>query len=82
MDAYFPTAKIYNPAGQQYTSVDREQLLAYKESPQGQIVHVGINEAGSIAAFTAAGTAYATHGVPLVPVYVFYSMFGLSLIHI
>ena len=53
MDAYFPTAKIYNPNGQHYTSVDRELLLAYKESPQGQIMHVGINEAGAFAAFTA-----------------------------
>ncbi len=78
MDAYFPTAKIYNPAGQQYTSVDREQLLAYKESPQGQIIHVGINEAGAFAAFTAAGTQYATNGEPLIPVYVFYSMFGFQ----
>ncbi len=78
MDAYFPTAKIYNPNGQQYTSVDREQLLAYKESPQGQILHVGINEAGGFAAFTAAGTSYATHGEPLIPVYVFYSMFGFQ----
>ncbi len=78
MDAYFPTAKIYNPAGQHYTSVDRELLLAYKESPQGQIVHVGINEAGAFAAFTAAGTQYATHGEPLIPVYVFYSMFGFQ----
>jgi len=78
MDAYFPTAKIYNPNGQQYTSVDREQLLAYKESPQGQIVHVGINEAGAFAAFTAAGTQYATNGEPLIPVYVFYSMFGFQ----
>ena len=47
MDAFFPTAKIYNPNGQNYTSVDRELLLAYKESPQGQIIHVGINEAGA-----------------------------------
>ncbi|WP_295822515.1 pyruvate dehydrogenase (acetyl-transferring), homodimeric type [uncultured Microbacterium sp.] len=78
MDAYFPTAKIYNPKGQHYTSVDRELLLAYKESPQGQIVHVGINEAGALAAFTAAGTAYSTHGQPLIPVYVFYSMFGFQ----
>lgn len=78
MDAYFPTAKIYNPKGQHYTSVDRELLLAYKESPQGQIIHVGINEAGALAAFTAAGTAYATHGEPLIPVYVFYSMFGFQ----
>ncbi len=78
MDAYFPTAKIYNPNGQTYTSVDREQLLAYKESPQGQIIHVGINEAGAFAAFTAAGTQYATNGEPLIPVYVFYSMFGFQ----
>ena len=78
MDAYFPTSKIYNPKGQQYTSVDREQLLAYKESPQGAIVHVGINEAGGFAAFTAAGTSYSTHGEPLIPVYVFYSMFGFQ----
>lgn len=78
LDAYFPTAKIYNPNGQQYTSVDRELLLAYKESPQGQIVHVGINEAGALAAFTAAGTSYATHGEPLIPIYIFYSMFGFQ----
>ena len=78
MDAYFPTAKIYNPNGQHYTSVDRELLLAYKESPQGQIIHVGINEAGAFSAFTAAGTAYATQGEPLIPVYVFYSMFGFQ----
>lgn len=76
MDAYFPTAKIYNPNGQNYTAVDRELLLAYKESPQGQIMHVGINEAGATAAFTATGTAYSTHGEPLIPVYIFYSMFG------
>jgi pyruvate dehydrogenase E1 component len=76
MDAYFPTAKIYNPHGQNYVSVDRELLLAYKESPQGQIVHVGINEAGATAAFTTTGTSYATHGEPLIPVYIFYSMFG------
>ena len=78
MDAYFPTAKIYNPNGQNYTSVDRELLLAYKESPQGQIMHVGINEAGAVAAFTGVGTSYATHGEPLIPVYVFYSMFGFQ----
>jgi pyruvate dehydrogenase E1 component len=78
MDAYFPTAKIYNPNGQNYTSVDRELLLAYKESPQGQLVHVGINEAGALAAFTSLGTSYATHGEPLIPVYIFYSMFGFQ----
>ncbi|AKU16617.1 pyruvate dehydrogenase (acetyl-transferring), homodimeric type [Luteipulveratus mongoliensis] len=78
MDSFFPTAKIYNPHGQHYTSVDAELMLAYKESEQGQILHLGINEAGSIAAFTAAGTSYATHGLPMVPVYVFYSMFGFQ----
>ncbi|BDI22935.1 pyruvate dehydrogenase (acetyl-transferring), homodimeric type [Herbiconiux sp. L3-i23] len=78
MDAFFPNAKIYNPFGQHYTSVDRELLLAYKESPQGQIVHVGINEAGALAAFTALGTSYSTQGEPLIPVYVFYSMFGFQ----
>jgi len=78
MDAFFPTAKIYNPSGQNYMSVDRELLLAYKEAVSGQILHAGINEAGSVAAFTAAGTAYATHGEPLIPVYVFYSMFGFQ----
>jgi pyruvate dehydrogenase E1 component len=78
MDSFFPTAKIYNPHGQTYTSVDRELMLAYKESTTGQIIHVGINEAGSVSAFTAAGTSYATHGEPMVPIYIFYSMFGFQ----
>ena len=78
MDSFFPTAKIYNPRGQTYTSVDRDLMLAYKESETGQILHVGINEAGATAAFTAAGTSYATHGEPMVPVYIFYSMFGFQ----
>ena len=78
MDAYFPTAKIYNPNGQNYTSVDRELLLAYKESVQGQILHTGINEAGAMAGFTAVGSSYATHGEALIPVYVLYSMFGFQ----
>ncbi len=78
MDSFFPTAKIYNPHGQTYTSVDRELMLTYKESTSGQILHVGINEAGAVAAFTAAGTSYATHGEPMVPIYIFYSMFGFQ----
>ena len=78
MDAFFSTAKIYNPKGQHYLSVDRDLLLSYKESESGQILHPGINEAGSIAAFTAAGTSYATHGQPMIPIYVFYSMFGFQ----
>jgi pyruvate dehydrogenase E1 component len=78
MDAFFPTAKIYNPFGQKYLSVDRELLLSYKEAENGQILHPGINEAGSVAAFTAVGTSYSTHGQPLIPIYVFYSMFGFQ----
>ncbi|PID96235.1 MAG: pyruvate dehydrogenase (acetyl-transferring), homodimeric type [Actinomycetales bacterium] len=78
MDSFFPTAKIYNPHGQNYTPVDAELMLAYRESAQGQMLHMGINEAGSVAAFAAAGTAYATHGEPMIPVYVFYSMFGFQ----
>lgn len=78
MDAFFPTIKIYNPNGQNYTPVDAELMLAYRENEQGQILHLGINEAGSLAAFTAAGTSYATHGQPMVPIYVFYSMFGFQ----
>jgi pyruvate dehydrogenase E1 component len=78
MDSYFPTSKIYNPHGQNYVSVDRELLLAYKESPEGVLLHVGINEAGATAAFTAVGTSYSTQGEPMIPVYIFYSMFGFQ----
>ncbi len=78
LDSLFPTAKIFNVLGQTYLPVDRELLLSYKESETGQIMHMGINEAGSVAAFQAVGTAYATHGVPMVPVYMFYSMFGFQ----
>ncbi len=78
MDSLFPTAKIYSPHGQQYISVDRELMLSYKESVTGQILHEGINEAGSVASFTAAGSSYATHGEPMIPVYIFYSMFGFQ----
>ena len=78
MDSFFPTIKIYNPNGQNYTPVDHDLMLAYREAVAGQILHLGINEAGSLAAFTAAGTAYATHGEPMIPIYVFYSMFGFQ----
>ncbi|MUH46808.1 MAG: pyruvate dehydrogenase (acetyl-transferring), homodimeric type, partial [Actinobacteria bacterium] len=64
--------------GQQYISVDRELMLSYKESVTGQILHEGINEAGSVASFTAVGTSYATQGEPMIPVYIFYSMFGFQ----
>ncbi|AXK34284.1 pyruvate dehydrogenase (acetyl-transferring), homodimeric type [Streptomyces armeniacus] len=78
MDSFFPSAKIYNPLGQTYESVDRELLLAYKESPNGQMLHDGISEAGCTASLIAAGSAYATHNEPLIPIYVFYSMFGFQ----
>ena len=78
MDSLFPTMKIYSPHGQQYTSVDRELMLSYKESTSGVILHEGINEAGSTASFTAVGTSYSTHDEPMIPVYIFYSMFGLQ----
>jgi pyruvate dehydrogenase E1 component len=78
MDSLFPTAKIYSPHGQNYTPVDRELFLSYKEATGGQILHEGITEAGSVASFTAAGTAYATHGQPMIPIYIFYSMFGFQ----
>ena len=78
MDSFFPSAKIYNPLGQTYEAVDRELLLAYRESAQGQMLHDGISEAGCTASLIAAGSAYATHGEPLIPIYVFYSMFGFQ----
>ena len=78
MDAMFPTAKIYSPFGQRYEATDRALLLSYQESQQGQILHEGITEAGSMASAIAAGTSYATHGEPMIPVYIFYSMFGFQ----
>ncbi len=78
MDSMFPTAKIYNPHGQAYEAVDRNLLLSYKESQQGQLLHEGISEAGAMGSMIAAGTAYATHGEPMIPFYIFYSMFGFQ----
>ncbi|WP_026876853.1 pyruvate dehydrogenase (acetyl-transferring), homodimeric type [Jiangella gansuensis] len=78
MDSLFPTLKIYSPHGQNYTPVDRELFLSYKEATDGQILHEGINEAGSVASWTAAATSYATHGEPMIPIYIFYSMFGFQ----
>ncbi|MGW7350362.1 pyruvate dehydrogenase (acetyl-transferring), homodimeric type [Streptomyces sp. NPDC054784] len=76
MESLFPTAGIYSPRGQTYDAVDRDQLLYYKEATDGQILNEGITEAGSMADFTAAATSYATHGEPMIPFYIFYSMFG------
>src|SRR4030088_728164 len=78
MDSWFPSLKIYNRNGQLYTAVDADLMLAYKESEIGQILHEGINEAGSVASFTAAGTSYSTHNEPMIPIYIFYSMFGFQ----
>ena len=78
MDSLFPTLKIYSPHGQKYTAVDRELMLSYKESASGVILHEGINEAGSTASFTAVGTSYSTHNEPMIPIYIFYSMFGFQ----
>jgi pyruvate dehydrogenase E1 component len=78
MDSLFPTLKIYSPFGQRYEAVDRDLLLSYQESTTGVILHEGISEAGAMASVIAAGTSYATHGVPMIPVYVFYSMFGFQ----
>jgi len=78
LDSIFPSAKIFNTLGQNYRSVDSELMLSYKESEAGQIMHTGINEAGSAAAFQAVGTSYATHGEPLIPFYFYYSMFGFQ----
>ena len=78
MDPLFKELGIYNPLGQRYASVDRQLLLSYREATDGQILEEGITEAGSMASFTAAGTAYAIHGEPMIPFYVFYSMFGLQ----
>jgi pyruvate dehydrogenase E1 component len=78
MDSMFPSAKIYNPGGQQYESVDRKLLLKWRESAEGQMLHEGISEAGAVASATAAGSAYATHGEAMIPFYIFYSMFGFQ----
>ena len=78
MDSMFPTAKVYSPHGQKYESVDRKLLLAYKESDKGQLLHEGISELGAMGSAIAAGSAYATHGEPMIPVYIFYSMFGFQ----
>src|SRR5487761_1288981 len=76
MDALFREVKIYAPHGQQYEPVDAEMVLSYREAQDGQLLEEGITEAGSMGSFTAAGTAYATFGEPMIPFYIYYSMFG------
>jgi pyruvate dehydrogenase E1 component len=78
MDALFREVSIYASQGQKYEPVDHDLLLSYKESQNGQILEEGITEAGSLASFTAAATSYAHRGVPMVPFFIFYSMFGFQ----
>jgi pyruvate dehydrogenase E1 component len=78
MDALFKEFEIYAPFGQLYEPVDAALLLSYKEGKDGQVLEEGITEAGSMCSFTAAGTAYSSWGQPLIPFYIFYSMFGFQ----
>jgi pyruvate dehydrogenase E1 component len=78
MEALFRQVGIYSHAGQVYEPVDMDTLLYYKEASDGQILEEGINEAGSMSSFIAAGTAYATHGVNTIPFFIYYSMFGFQ----
>ncbi len=78
MDSLFRTIGIYASQGQKYEPVDHDLLLSYMEAQDGQILEEGITEAGALASFTAAATSYATRGVPMVPFYTFYSMFGFQ----
>ncbi len=76
MEGMFRQLGIYSPVGQLYQPQDSEQLMFYKEDEHGQILEEGITEAGSVSSFIAAGTSYSAHGVPMVPFYIYYSMFG------
>src|ERR1019366_8409367 len=76
MEGLFRQVGIYSPVGQLYQPQDSEQLMFYKEDEHGQILEEGITEAGSISSFIAAGTSYSAHAVPMVPFYIYYSMFG------
>jgi pyruvate dehydrogenase E1 component len=78
MDALFKPFGIYSNVGQLYEPVDAKALLAYREAKNGQILEEGITEAGAMSSFIAAGTAYANHGIPTIPFYIFYSMFGFQ----
>ncbi len=79
MEPLFNSAQIWNQQGQKYTPLEIGiSVIKYKESPQGQVLQEGINEDGATASFTAAGTAYALHGLPMIPFYIYYSMFGFQ----
>ncbi len=78
LDGLFRHAGIYQPKGQLYQPVDADTLSYYRESTDGQILQEGICEAGALASFTAAGTAYSMHSLPMMPFYIFYSIFGFQ----
>src|SRR5256886_12056178 len=78
MESLFRTVGIYASGGQKYEPVDMNTLLLYKEAKDGQILEEGITEAGSMASFIAAGSAYATHGINCIPFFIYYSMFGFQ----
>ena len=78
MEGLFRSVGIYNPQGQNYTPEDREQMSYYRESVDGQVLQEGINEAGAMADWIAAATSYSNHGVPMIPFFIYYSMFGFQ----
>lgn len=78
MEVFFGQIGIYNPLGQNYEPVDSGSLLYYKESKTGQYLQEGINEAGAMSSFIAAGTSHATNNLPMIPFFIYYSMFGLQ----
>ena len=78
MEALFRQCGIYSSKGQLYEPVDADQVLYYREAKDGQILEEGINEAGALSSFIAAGTAYSNLGVNMVPFYIYYSMFGFQ----
>ncbi|MGR3837933.1 MAG: pyruvate dehydrogenase (acetyl-transferring), homodimeric type [Cognatishimia sp.] len=78
MEGLFRSVGIYNPLGQNYTPEDADQMMYYKESINGQVLQEGINEAGAMADWIAAATAYSNHGVPMIPFFIYYSMFGFQ----
>ena len=78
MEGLFRQLAIWNQLGQLYTPEDKDQLMFYKEDKKGQILQEGINEAGAMCDWMAAATSYSTHGVPMIPFYIFYSMFGFQ----
>jgi pyruvate dehydrogenase E1 component len=78
MEGLFRQLGIFSQLGQLYTPEDREQLMFYREDKQGQVLQEGINEAGAMSSWIAAGTSYSNHGVPTIPFYIYYSMFGFQ----